>query len=366
MGDANISRLLLMPFLIGILYLVFKRLYQDWHKIGKRMLIRVGIAAVLTISAAIISNIKPVTWWTYGIRIGALHYKLLFVYLVAEHLITKKPFLPVWKSRMFYITTAVTILVFSIDSFRLNNLGLITDSDALIPQIEYFISYLISYGFMLCISLNILKICLELAEKDEDTKYKIRCYMFSVAYLLIAISEASVIANVIFAMFNNYDYRAELNEFYHGGKPFYFLTQVFALIIPDSILEKYGTPLDKYFKTKRQLQIKYIEYLHQRVITAAPTFRLPSKLPLSFADMLMEIADVRMLVRSHKYFLYWLIFPARREAQYLYDHLQQNKEISKGGPYKPLRLLMSNETRFNAKVGRYLYELEQSKVVPAS
>lgn len=351
-----IGRVILLPIMGSFCVLIARRISQDWFLIGKRVIIVSMLSSALMIVAIVSAIPKPVTWWSHLFRVISLHYCLLFSYIAIEHIVKERVFVPIVRNPMSILTTIVTILVVCIDYYRKDNLGVITDNDVFRLDMLYVVSYMFSYGFISFISGMTAWMVHKSIRPNQPMTYRVRRLGVVVTYSLIMFCAVSVLVNVLFVFSGDGTKRWIFSGIYHYGKLIYFPLMMVCGFVPEQTLVRWVQPLSWREDRERQQQQQRITYLYNKMVLLVPDVHLEYG-QLHFEDMLVEIADARLLIWTHARSGRWLRPSAKREAAVLFDLIRRGVIVRRPGPHRP-QLAPQNEIRFNSAVARHLQRLE--------
>jgi hypothetical protein len=351
-----IGQVILLPIMGSVFVLITRRVSQDWFLIGRRVIIVAMLSSVLMIVAIISAIPKPVTWWSHLFRVVSLNYCLLFSYIAVEHIVKERMFVPIVRNPMSILTTVVTILVIYIDYHRKDNLGVITDNDVFRPDELYVVSYMLNYGFIAFNTGITAWIVYRSIQPNKPMSYRVRRFGVVITYSLIMICAVSVLINVILAFSGDMTKRWVLGGVYHYAKLIYFPLVMVCSFVPEGTLGRWVQPLSQLENRKRQQQQQRTTYLYNKMVTLVPDVHLEYG-QLHFEDMLVEIADARLLIWTHARSGWWFRPSAKREAAVLFDFITRGVIVRRPGPYRP-QPAPQNEIRFNSAVARHLQRLE--------
>jgi hypothetical protein len=126
-----------------------------------------------------------------------------------------------------------------------------------------------------------------------------------------------------------------------------------SFLLPDLIVSQVANRIDTHKENIYSEQIKYIKYLHNRIIKIIPGVSMYRN-NQTIEEIIIEISDAMMLFRSHHLTIIPIAF---LEARRIHKALYTNNLISEGGKY-PIPNIHYNEINYYAAIGRYLEQME--------
>ena len=214
----------------------------------------------------------------------------------------------------------------------------------------------LDYFTMIYITSNIVLLCwVSLRGRAIETGFGVRCFLFLVCCLMGLFSFVFVEISLVLSLFYNDNYHNSINQIYHNLRLASYLCLFLSFFLPQYIINKITRIIDRYITRKRDRQTEWLSYLHQKVSRIVPGVMLRYG-DLHIEDMLIEIADALMLIRSCN--PSGARLSPKLEANDLFHLLKNNVVIQEAGVNSPPPARY-HEMNYTIALAKQLKKLEE-------
>lgn len=332
------------------------RIYRKSDVNGKSAIIKIILFSVLLLvpSAAKLSLVPG--WMQVPLIVGPQYYGAFLAYLAIDQIINNKFYQPIIKNRFFsvvvilHITTL--ILGYLIDDVQID----FADTGIFPHNWTYYAFVFFDYFTMLYITSNIVTLCwMNLRRRKVETSFGIRCFLLFVCCLFGLLSFILVEINLALSVFYTDNYHNYINQIYHDLRLMSYIFLILSFFLPRYIISKIARIINGYINNKKERQIEWLSYLHQKLSQIVPGVVL-SYGDLHIEDMLIEIADALIFIRSCNHST--MILSPELEANDIFRLLKNNIVIQEAGKNSPPPAHY-HEVKYSIALAKHLKRLEE-------
>jgi len=309
----------------------------------------------LVLIAAVCAIPHPPPWPIRALCITALFY-CGYVWFLATHQIARSRIeidTPIYRDSLFWFVTLSAIIEIILIYLERHNLGSFVDNEYFNPTITYYIYYSMIFIVPAIVILFPAKEFLDVLLQFRSVPSFIR-----VTSALIAIDIgvfAFIICLINLWIFQGSALQRPLNLSFQLLRPLFFVI-IIPIVLSTETLSRFGKPLEPFIERMKKEQFERLKRLRD---TIQPIVLCIASVPdevLSIDWLVTELGFMRDVVWSQT--PHWWYLTARREAQILFEHIQNKQPITDYGSYGQLPSWANTVWR-NIAVAHHLVQMQR-------
>lgn len=339
------------------------RLSQNPDAIGRTMIVKLLLSALLGILALSTASPNYHPWWLYFLRTSLMNYSIVLAYLAIDQMLNNKPYQPILKHKLFLSITALSIVALILDYMRRAALNstLPTMMNTAFFQTDWFsqIVFILDYGVPWYLGILTIFLYWRNLHRYLDLNYIVRrsvCMLGFLASIFCIGSFCLLMAGLNLAsfLFSGHIGNSQINQICNTISLLTSSLLILGFTVPEFVLTRATRPLERYLTWRRQQQRALLAYLHEKMIQIVPGVHLPHN-GLLEARILIEISDARQIIWSQTPRTK-LITP-REEAEYLFYLICNHRVFDTPGAYLPPKTRHRSILKHDLAVAKHLKRL---------